>query len=146
MSLTTGEDGRVLAIGNPDDPVTRFAKHCAPGSDWNVMHVSAFDTPAFTGEPVSDYLRASLVSRQYVEDAEKEWGVESPLYISKVLGEFPEVSDDVIITPRMVRLAQERDLSGNAIGARRRFGMDVARMGAGRVLHLRVAGRHDPLG
>jgi hypothetical protein len=64
-----------------------------------------------------------------VEEREREWGVESPLYISKVLGQFPEVADDVLISPRLVREAQERDLSGKAVSDRGRFGMDVARYG-----------------
>ena len=52
----------------------------------------------------------------WVEERAREWGTDIPLYISKVLGEFPEVADDTTITPRMIREAHERDLSGNAIG------------------------------
>jgi hypothetical protein len=128
-TLVTNEASRVLAIGNPDDPTTHFAKVCQPGSGWNVLKTSAFDTPAFTGEKIPEQMRESLVSGLWVEEREREWGVESPLYISKVLGEFPETADDVIITPRMIREAQERDLSGNAIRDPGRFGMDVARYG-----------------
>lgn len=128
-TLVTNEASRILAIGNPDDPTSHFAKVCAPGSGWHVIKVSAFDTPNFTGEPVPDHLRDSLVSKLWVEERRKEWGEESPLYISKVLGLFPEVADDVIITPRLVREAHERDLSGEAIGDRGRLGMDVARYG-----------------
>lgn len=128
-TLVTNEASRILAIGNPDDPTSHFAKMCAPGSGWHVIKVSAFDTPNFTGEPVPDQLRDSLVSQLWVAEREKEWGLESPLYISKVLGEFPEVADDVIISPRLIREAHERDLSGNAITDPGRFGMDVARYG-----------------
>jgi hypothetical protein len=128
-TLVTNEASRILAIGNPDDPTTHFAKVCAPGSGWNVMSVSAFDTPNFTDEQVPEQLRESLVSRLWVQERKREWGEDSPLYISKVLGQFPEVADDVIITPKMVREAHERDRSGHAIADAGRFGMDVARYG-----------------
>jgi hypothetical protein len=129
-TLVTNEASRILAIGNPDDPTSHFAKMCAPGSGWHVIKVSAFDTPNFTGEPVPEQLTDSLVSRLWVDERRQEWGEESPLYISKVLGEFPEVSDDVIITPKLVRQAHERDRSGHAIADQGRFGMDVAEFGA----------------
>ena len=129
LSLVTNEGSRVLAIGNPDDPTTEFAAKCAPGSGYNVIPVSAFDTPNFTGEQVPEQLRESLVGPTYVADAEREWGVDSPLFTSKVRGQFPEVADDVIISPRLVREAHERDLSGLMIEDRGRYGMDVARYG-----------------
>jgi hypothetical protein len=128
-TLVTNEASRILAIGNPDDPTSYFAKMCAPGSGWHVIQVSVFDTPNFTGEPVPEYLRESLVSKLWVEERRREWGEDSPLYISKVLGQFPEVSDETIITPKMVREAHERDRTGHMIGDRGRYGMDVAEFG-----------------
>lgn len=128
-SLVTNEGSRILAIGNPDDPTARFAQVCAPGTDYNVIAVSAFDTPNFTDEQVPEQLRESLVGPTYVREAEKDWGLDSPLYISKVLGQFPDVADDVIISPRLIRESWERDLSGNALTDIGRFGMDVADTG-----------------
>jgi hypothetical protein len=49
---------RILAIGNPDRPASEFERVCAPGSGWNVVPISAFDTPNFTGEAVPDDLHA----------------------------------------------------------------------------------------
>ena len=48
MTLMTNDNARVLAIGNPDDPGSLFAKYCKPGSGWNVITIPAFDTPNFT--------------------------------------------------------------------------------------------------
>lgn len=129
-TLVTNEASRVVALGNPDDPTTHFAKICQPGSGWNVLQTSVFDTPNFTGERVPEQLRELLPSKLWVEERKREWGEDSPLYVSKVLGEFPDVADDVIITPRMIREAHERDLSGHAIADAGRFGMDVARYGS----------------
>jgi hypothetical protein len=128
-TLVTNEASRILAIGNPDDPTSHFAKICSPGSGWHVIKVSAFDTPAFTGERIPEQLRDSLVSKLWVDEREAEWGVESPLYVSKVLGEFPEVADDVIISPKLIREAHENDRSGYAISDPGRYGVDVARFG-----------------
>ena len=51
-SLITGRNNWILAIGNPDDPTSEFEKICPPGSGWNVITISTFDTPNFTGEDV----------------------------------------------------------------------------------------------
>jgi hypothetical protein len=134
-AITTNADARILAIGNPDDPNTHFAKVCQPGSGWNVIKISAFDTPNFTEEPVPPELHPMLVSREWVEDARKRWGEDSPLYISKVLGEFPESSQNTLIPVSWILAAQRRWLepSGYAI-----FGVDVARFGSDRsILYLR---------
>lgn len=141
LSLVTNEGSRILAIGNPDDPTTEFATKCAPGTDYNVITVSAFDTPNFTGEDVPEQLRELLVGPQYVADAAKDWGEDSPLYIAKVLGQFPDVADDVIISPRLIREAWENDLSGKALRDKGRFGMDVADLGEDEtVIYLNRAG------
>lgn len=128
-TLATNENSRILAIGNPDDPTSHFAKMCAPGSEYNVIQVSVFDTPNFTGEKVPQLLTDSLVGQTYLDDARRDYGEDSPLYISKVLGQFPEVAADVLISPKLVREAHERDLSGHAITDLGRYGMDVAHGG-----------------
>ena len=95
-AITTGEHCRILAIGNPDDPNSEFARVCA-SDRWNVIKISAFDTPAFTGEPVPEELREVLVGPSYVEDMRREFGEDSPIYAAKVLGEFPLDSEDGVV-------------------------------------------------
>jgi hypothetical protein len=127
-TLVTNESSRLLAIGNPTDPTAEFARRCSPGSGWHVIKVSAFESPNFTGEPVPEQLRESLISKLWVEETAKSYGTESAFYVSRVEGEFPEVADDVIVSPKLVREAHERDRSGHALVGPR-FGMDVARFG-----------------
>ncbi|WP_214103224.1 hypothetical protein [Acrocarpospora catenulata] len=91
-ALTTNEDCRILAVGNPDNPASEFRKVCRPGSGWNVIKISAFDSPNLTGEVVPKDVALALVGRAWVEEKAKEWGVDNPLYRSKVLGEFSEDS------------------------------------------------------
>jgi hypothetical protein len=129
LSLLTNESSRILAIGNPDDPSSTFAEKCAPGSGWWVRHVSAFETPLFTGEAVSEAARRGLVTPKWVENARQDYGGEdNPLYQSKVEGRFPDRSDDLVVQPRHVRRAWELDLPGRARGS---FGYDVARSPTG---------------
>jgi hypothetical protein len=128
-TLLTSPTNRVLAIGNPDDPSSEFERVCRPGSGWNVITISAFETPAFTGESCPQEVLDRLVSPEWVEYVRGAWGEGSPLYISKVLAEFPEVSEETLLYPSWVRAAQDRDLSPNAIKEPGVFGLDVARSG-----------------
>lgn len=101
-ALATNENARVLAIGNPDDPASHFAKVCQPGSGWNVIHLDGLRSPNLTRdrvvgpdpdnprypllaalmeaegipystEPVSDYLRKMLVNEQWIEERIERW-------------------------------------------------------------------------
>jgi hypothetical protein len=54
-SLIANVHGRVLAIGNPDDPGAHFATICKPGSDWNVIQIDALRTVNFTKDRVAKY-------------------------------------------------------------------------------------------
>lgn len=101
-AIATGEHCRILAIGNPDDPGTEFARACGSGR-WNTIKISVFDTPNFTGEDVPDELREMLVSRIYEEEMRLEYGEESPTYISKVLGDFPSDAEDGVVRLSKVR-------------------------------------------
>jgi hypothetical protein len=113
ITLTTNADSRILAIGNPDDPGSYFATICKPGSGWNVMKISAFDTPNFTGEAVPEVVSEGLVSTLWVEERRKEWGEDSPLYVSKVKGEFPVAAADSLVRYEDVLACQrlEEDMS-----------------------------------
>lgn len=137
--LVTNDNARILAIGNPDDPASKFAKVCAPGSGWNVFHIDAFETPNFTGEYVPPELAEMLTSPTWVEERRKRWGVKSPLYQSRVRGRFPKVGTDQLIQPEWILNAQKRDLSHTAID-NGRYGVDVARSGVDESVIMRKRG------
>lgn len=136
-AITTNADCRILAIGNPDDPNTEFGRVCKPGSGWNVIQISAFDTPNFTDEPVPEGLRPLLLSPEWVEDKRRRWGEESPRYTSKVLGDFPDIGEDTLIPPSLIEAAQQRTLDPNGS---QRLGVDVARFGTDRTIVMRAQG------
>ena len=130
-AITTNADCRILAIGNPDDPNTQFGDVCKPGSTWNVLGVNAFDSPNFTGETVPDELRHLLPTPAWVDDARRNWGEDSPLFISKVLGEFPESSENTLIPASWIVAAQNRELPAEGT---RTIGVDVARFGTDKTI------------
>jgi hypothetical protein len=88
-TITTGDQCRILAIGNPDDPNSHFRRLCQGTPGWESFKISCFDSPNFTGEEVPDKLRELLTGQRWVDDRKAEWGEDNPLYVAKVLGEFP---------------------------------------------------------
>lgn len=111
-SLITNEDCRMLAIGNPDDPTSKFARVCRPGSGWHVVHIGWEDTPNHpdSTEEVPDRLRKLLISQIWVDERTEEWGETDPRYISKVLGLFPEdMADGVVPLSLLMKCAEPWD-------------------------------------
>lgn len=140
-SLIANDDSRILAIGNPDDPQTEFAVVCKPGSGWNVVRISAFDSPNFTGEEIPEWLRPLLIGKTWVEEKRKSWGEDSPLWKSKVTGEFPENSTDSLIPVKAINDACVRSIEPKP-GADNELGVDVARFGGdATVIYHRLGGR-----
>lgn len=127
-TLVTNNASRILAIGNPDDPSSAFAKACAPGSGFHVLPISAFMSPNLTGEPIPEKLRSLLTSREWVEEMKVKWGEESPLYRAKIEGEFPDTSENALIPMGWLRAAVNRE--GVAPGEPITLGCDIARYGA----------------
>lgn len=131
-SLMANDQSKILAIGNPDDPTGEFFEHCRPGSGWNVVHISAFDSPNFTGEEMPDKVLQQLIGRTYVEEKRKKWAPRwtwtpdasrcvppadgkledtHPFWQSKVLGQFPvQAQAGSLIPLSWIREAQERVL------------------------------------
>jgi hypothetical protein len=142
-TITTSDHDRVLAIGNPDDPSSEFAKRCdastgsvkQPGQRYTVraksgralaevIPIDAFRTPNLSGEAVPEYIRKQLISRATVETWGETWGTDNPLYVSKVRGLFPDRSSHNVIGPALIRRAWAIDLPGLEVGC---YGLDVAR-------------------
>ena len=134
-TLTSNATSRTLAIGNPDDPHSHFAKICKPGSGWNVIQVGAEDTPNWTGEEVPSIVRRSLISVDWAEQKAKDWGVASPLYVSKVKGQFPIDSEFGVI--QYSWLTQCRLQGPDRTGEERVAGLDVGAGGDRTVLFPR---------
>lgn len=101
-SLASAANGKLLAIGNPDDPDSHM-RAAEDSGVWHTIQLSCFDTPAFTGENVPAIALRSLVSKRWVEEKRVEWGEGSPFWASKVLGQWPDGSIDSLIPESKIR-------------------------------------------
>ena len=88
----TADGARVLLIGNPTRTAGTFYRAFKPDSGWNRIHISAFDSPNFTGEEVHPDAARALVTPEWASDAAQQWGIDSPAYKIRVLGEFAETT------------------------------------------------------
>jgi phage terminase large subunit len=138
--VLSSDASKMLAIGNPTAPVGEFHE-LFKSKDVIKHHISAFDTPNFTHfgitlehmisgewrEMVTGPLPAPwLVSPRWVARRLDKWGVESTLFKSRVLGQFPTVSDDTLIRPEWVEAAVYRELDP---GEPNYLAADIARTG-----------------
>jgi hypothetical protein len=106
-TITTGPQCRILAITNPDDPASAFAKTLT-SEVWKHVKIDAFDTPAFTKEPVPPFLLdGRLIDQAYVDEKRIQWGTDSPLWHAKIEAEFSD-SEDALIPYSWVTAAQRR--------------------------------------
>jgi hypothetical protein len=92
-TLATNVNAKILMIGNPDDPTSVFADiHRDPDKyGYHTIKISAWDTPNFTNETVTDLLSEVLLSKAWVENRRKAWGEDHPFWLSKVEAEFPAI-------------------------------------------------------
>lgn len=77
------------------------------------------------GQLPSADIRAVSLSKAWVQE-QRRWGETSPLWVAKVLGEFPDRSDNCLIPYSMIQRARERDLT--KVGPPE-LGVDVAHLG-----------------
>jgi hypothetical protein len=96
---------RLLLLGNPTNNLGKFHDAFAEES-YKSFHISAFDTPSFTGDNNFPF----LISPQYVEQKKKEWGEDSPLYEVYILGNFPSGEGDRLIPFAVADAAINRDI------------------------------------
>lgn len=97
LTLLTNNEGRMLAIGNPDDPDSHFATVCAPGSGWNVIPIPLSSTPNFTGEVVHESVGKRMPTQGWLDRFVKAYGDNTNAYRAKVDAQFPESKLDGII-------------------------------------------------
>lgn len=106
-ALMTGENTRLLAIGNPPtDSEGSWFETIAKSDQWTNIHISAFDSPNFTGEPCPPEIAMNLVDQRWVDDIRKEYGEDDPYYVARVLAQFPGSSSRRVIPVAWAEAAQ----------------------------------------
>jgi hypothetical protein len=118
----TGPHARVLLIGNPTQVRGEFYD-AFKSPLYQKLALSAFESPNVVEQRL---VRPYLTTAEWIEDKRVKWGAGTPLWQSRVLGEFPDQSEDMVFPLSWVEQAQARTPSrgGPVI-----FGVDVARFG-----------------
>ncbi len=130
----TSSHSRMLLLGNPTALSGYFyeAFH-SRRSLWKTIHISALETPNLTEE---NEPKPTLVTEQWVNDAEINWGEDSPMYQIRVLGEFPSESEDTLIPLKIIEnaVAEKDEAPDLQDGEPVEIGVDVARFGSDRTV------------
>lgn len=131
--LLTSSVSKFLAIGNPRSPSGKFYD-AFRDETWKKIHISCYDCPNVVGHKA---LIPGLVTFDWVKKKEIEWGKGSPLFISKVLGQFPSESENVLIPLSWLERSTEQEIP-EISPEDLKLGVDVARFGGDKtVLTLR---------
>jgi phage terminase large subunit len=106
----TAEGAHMLLVGNPTRVGGQFHRaFTTERAQWRTIHISTEDTPNYTGEQVSPEVARSLPRKEWMQEKAAAWGVDSPMYQVRVLGNFPAQASDAVINLHEVEMAQRRD-------------------------------------
>lgn len=94
---------RILAIGNPLDPVGDFF-NCFSSGLWNTIHIDGYDCVRWQEEHGKI---PGLITREWINERRDEWGENSSMFQARVLGEFPQDSDSAVIQRSWVEAARK---------------------------------------
>jgi len=96
-ALSGRGENRLLVTSTPGAPTGIFHRIFTKSrDDWKLHHIHSTDS--------------SLVSEAWVEQRRKEWGEASPIYVARVLGDFPHDEEGVLLPLRDLEAAVGREL------------------------------------
>ena len=129
--ILTQSHSKSLLIGNPTSPSGPFFD-AFKSKYYNPIHISCYDSPAIV-EPEK---YPALTTTKWIDERKEEWGESSPMFISRVLGQFPEEGEDTLIPlnwcERAVKRGDKKD--GCIISDHIYLGLDVARYGSNKTV------------
>lgn len=131
-TLATGEKNCIMMIGNPTTTSGTFYEAFKMPDVWTCLRVSCLDHPNVVG---NKEIIAGAVTTGWVEERKRTWGETHPFWYSRVLGEFPKISNRGVIPLGWLEDAQDeearlRELKDSEIRRVPRMGgLDVARYG-----------------
>ena len=138
-TILTSANAKLLAIGNPLDPTSRFAARvrAARLGTSHVIRIAADDVLPHTDGGRHPYLlQRSWVEARARPPQEGGWGESSPLYIGKVLAQWPDQNPDTLIPISHLLRSRGRAVPKGI----RTLGVDVARFGSNRTVRTLMEG------
>jgi len=142
--MMTSEKARMLMIGNPTSDSGSFRESHHSWDYSNKIHISVFDTPNFVNNGIRtiedlkdvnldnvEIVSPWLVSPRWAFEKIDSWGIDSPMFQARVLGNFPSESTNTIIPLNYLELAYEKEHRERLkeAGGPLRLGVDPARFG-----------------
>jgi len=125
-----GDNAKVVLTGNPLRPVGYFYEaFTSRAGGWVLLTISSLDTPNYVED--REVIRG-LASRKWRQQMEDDYGLESPLYQTRVLGEFAQQSEYTVIGLGDVLTATQRHemaVAGFDDAGPLVLGVDAARFG-----------------
>ncbi len=161
--IRAGGDVRILMLGNPDIEGGPYSEaFTAVGSGYRCYTISAFDIPnlsslrkrpdepwqetlqtllALDSEALEDNPRPYLAGRHWVKEMHDECGVDSPIWESRVLAQFPSQSAYAAYPLAWLEAARKRVIEVPA-NAEWQAGLDIAEAGEDETV---LTVRHGPM-
>ena len=102
-AITTTAHAQLLLLGNPttNSGAFRRAFH-QERHTYKTITISALDSPNLTA---NHPIIPGLVTPQWVKERQQIWGQDNPLYQSRVLGQFPDQTQDTLIPLSLIEAA-----------------------------------------
>ena len=142
--MRTTQEAKLIVASTPGGPLGYFydvfVKYRSTWKSLFIIHPRALQAQLKRKEAVrndkvhnprggtyySDRVRA-----EWVADRKTEWGEESPVYVARVIGDFPAISGDTLIPYGWIVDAENREQGAPGLSA---VGCDVARYGRDRTV------------
>lgn len=135
--IAVGEQNVILLLANPTDPSCAMARIWPDPegrggrTEWVRIHISVMDSPLITGEEGFDASKVTGMSgEKFLRDAEELYGGKTdPRYIARVMGQWAWDNGVGLFPEEVLSRSMRTVVVPDAENPKRRFGVDVARMG-----------------
>ena len=143
--MMTSEKARMLMIGNPTSDSGSFRQSHFSWEHANKIHISAFDSPNFVNNGINtiedlqeanldniEIVNPYLVAPRWAYEKIDSWGIDSPMFQARVMGNFPSQSDNTVIPLNCIESAATDEWREKirTQGGEFNLGVDPARFGS----------------
>jgi phage terminase large subunit len=126
--VIVGDQDRLLCIGNPTETSGPFYNLFKQEGNIAKFHISAYDVPNVQEGKV---VIPGLCTKDWVDERKAEWHENTPMWQSRVMGNFPDSSDATVVPLSWAESAVTRYEKDARISNKRLImAVDVARFGA----------------
>ena len=142
-AVMTSASPRLLLIGNPTTVTGAFRRAFYQERRlYYTVTISALDSPNVTSNKV---VVPGLTTAEWVEERRETWGENNPIFLARVLGEFPDQAEDTLIKLSDIEAAVEDQVPATDEDQPDEaedtvLAVDVARFGSDRSVILRRRG------